>query len=66
MKYLLVLFALSCGPTDDKPKTNPWERIDDYSARLEIPGGWVVRYAQFRHGAHMVLVQDLKHEWEIR
>jgi hypothetical protein len=48
-----------------------WELIDDYSDRLKVPGGWIVRsWIRDRWmdspsvSVHQVFVADPSHEWK--
>ncbi len=63
---LLVLLAASCGPDDSVPMPeHGWESIGGGSKRLEVPGGWIVRYAT-SHGAGVTFVPDQNKEWRQR
>lgn len=46
-----------------------WEMIDSGSARLKVPGGWIVRSGIIGMGAGsamaMVFISDPEHEWRI-
>jgi len=46
-----------------------WETIDrglmkGNMERLEVPGGWLVKYT-FGYGAGLTFVPDKKHEWKL-
>ena len=47
--------------------SNEWESIDEYSERLAVPGGWLIRswLSGYQHGAAMAqtFIADVNHEW---
>jgi len=51
----------------DDEKT-PWERLDKTTARLKVPGGWVLRSVAWYTDSvslHHVFVADPEHEWKL-
>lgn len=44
-----------------------WERLDDWTERLHVPGGWLVRTCLFTQTGnvtcHQVFVEDPEHDW---
>ena len=40
-----------------------WEDITDYTERLMVPGGWIVR--SHGDGIHQVFIKDSNHGWEL-
>lgn len=45
-----------------------WEIIDDYTDRLKVLGGWIVRTGTIGvqgSTVHQVFVPDEKHEWKL-
>ena len=44
-----------------------WERIDDRSERLKVPGGWIVRSdsGSYEGGVHQIFIEDINHEWRL-
>ena len=47
---------------------NIWESLDKFTARLKVPGGWIVRsrYVRINGGAsvHQIFIADQNHDWE--
>lgn len=46
-----------------------WEEIDVCTARMKVPGGWIVRSVLTRStgvSVHQIFVPDPGHVWEIK
>ena len=52
-----------------------WERIDEYSERLKVPNGWLIRYHVSERclssgsvgvSVAMIFIKDEKHKWKIK
>ena len=63
-KYLVVIDVLN-------RRYEMWERVAGNTYRLEVPGGWIVRYIEcntnYGNGASdipcMIFVADASHRW---
>jgi hypothetical protein len=45
-----------------------WECIDEYTERLKIPGGWVLRSRSIGYDSrtiHQVIINDPGHTWQL-
>lgn len=41
-----------------------WEYIDNNTARLNVPGGWIIR-STTGHAVHQIFIEDKEHEWKL-
>lgn len=54
--------------TERKTYRTEFERIDDFTDRLRVPGGWFVRTTACSLrgiSAHSLFFPDYHHEWEL-
>ena len=45
-----------------------WKKIDEYTDRLKVPGGWIVRSYDLgmqSKALHQVFISDPGHTWEL-
>lgn len=47
-----------------------WEKLESYSSRLKVPGGWIIRTFEDRGMSaggcvHQIFIKDENHIWEI-
>lgn len=46
-----------------------WENMGDYTTRLKVPGGWIVRTftGSYNGGCcHQIFIGDVNHTWKIK
>lgn len=43
-----------------------WEEIDEDTARLKVPNGWIVKCFHWRTGIVVIFVEDSEHTWEFK
>lgn len=47
-----------------------FEKIDEYTSRMKVPDGWIVRTIVNTHylggaGVHQIFIHDGFHQWEL-
>lgn len=42
-----------------------WERVDTYTDRMRVPGGWIVGTFLPGIAIHQVFIADPTHEWRL-